>query len=331
MESQAQTQAQAEDPKKLAEAMLLADEPLDNIVAKTGLSKQAILGLKGQLVKSGKLAKEKATQAEEGEGVGVPPLSVSWLEQVKAELQRELPKIYGLSKTAVSAILDSLDEATASDPQALFSHIILMSGNPRINYYHVWKTILSLFGPMNPPFMPIQTPQTFFTPLNPYSFTSHQRDSLSSYLMSRLERLEDELREEREKRIQAQFDRLNDKIELLSYPRPSKSTVEIIDKLVDKADSRFARLEEALARGPPPGSWNPQIIRSPAERQQKAQEIMTKLKKTEEILQAEDELLKACKELDEEDKERQILEAEKQLIESAKKVKRTYGNPINTR
>jgi len=296
-QAQTQTEAQAEDPKKLAEAMLQAGEPLDNIVAKTGLSKQAILGLKGQLVKSGKLTpKMKAIQAEEEEGVGVPPPQITWLEEVKNTLQRELAKVYGLGKTAISAILDSLDEATASDPQSLFSHIILMSGNPRINYYHVWRIVSSLFntGPMLPP---MYMPYAHGYGNMPYMPLQTHRDNLSSYLIARIERLEDELKEEREKRIQSQFDFLNYKIELLSHPKPSKSTVELLDKAIDKVDARAQRIEELLARGPPSTQFNPQITRTPEERMQKAKEIMAQLQKTEEIIEAENQLLEAVRKL----------------------------------
>ena len=78
----------------------------------------------------------------------------------------------------------------------------------------------------------------------------------------------------------------------LGYHKSGKTTADLLDSLVERLDQRAQQLLEKIPS--PGGEWKPEVVRTPEERAKKAGEIMKKLEKSEEVLQAEDELIKAA-------------------------------------
>ncbi|MEM2877594.1 MAG: C2H2-type zinc finger protein [Thermoproteota archaeon] len=130
-------------------------------------------------------------------------------------------------------------------------------------------------------------------------------------LKSKLEELSKKLDEERERRHQAELEIVKRELEelkrrpsiveeiaiyeeiakRLGFHRGGKTTIDILESLVDRIDQRAAQI---LSKIPAGGEWKPEIKRSPSERARKAEEIMRRLEKTEDILKAEDELIIAA-------------------------------------
>lgn len=128
--------------------------------------------------------------------------------------------------------------------------------------------------------------------------------------------LKRQLADERERRHQAEQKSLSDQIqrlgeeinkqpsflEQIDYFRQAglnlgmkttgRTTLDILSEGMDKVDNRAAQL---LQRMPGPSSeFSPQVSRTPNEREKKAQQIMSGLDKTEEILESENALIEAA-------------------------------------
>ncbi|MEM1868572.1 MAG: C2H2-type zinc finger protein [Acidilobaceae archaeon] len=130
-------------------------------------------------------------------------------------------------------------------------------------------------------------------------------------LKSKLEELSKKLDEERERRHQAELEIVKRELDelkrrpsiveeiaiyeeiakRLGFHKGGRTTINILESLVDRIDQRAAQI---LSKIPAGGEWKPEIKRSPSERARKAEEIMRRLEKTEDILKAEDELIMAA-------------------------------------
>ncbi|MEM4819537.1 MAG: hypothetical protein QXQ91_04440 [Nanopusillaceae archaeon] len=130
-------------------------------------------------------------------------------------------------------------------------------------------------------------------------------------LKSKIEELSRKLDEERERRHQAELEIVKRELEelkkrpsiveeiaiyeeiakRLGFHKGGRTTIDILESLVDRIDQRAAQI---LSKIPAGGEWKPEIKRSPSERARKAEEIMRRLEKTEDILKAEDELIMAA-------------------------------------
>jgi len=131
-------------------------------------------------------------------------------------------------------------------------------------------------------------------------------------LSKKLDEISKKLEEERERRHQAEMELLKRKIEelekrpgllqelaiyeeiarRLGYHRGGRSVIDLIDSFAERLDQRAAQL---LAKISAPGSeWRPEVKRTPEERARKAEEIVAKLERTEEIMKAEEKLIRAA-------------------------------------
>jgi hypothetical protein len=80
----------------------------------------------------------------------------------------------------------------------------------------------------------------------------------------------------------------------LSQNKGGKTTVDLISDGMEKADKRASEAIDLLKR--PQGQFNPEVKRTPQERQEAAANIQEQLARKERILQAENELLIAAAE-----------------------------------
>ncbi len=131
-------------------------------------------------------------------------------------------------------------------------------------------------------------------------------------LSKKLDEISKKLEEEREKRHQVEMELLKRRIEelekrpgllqelaiyeeiarRLGYHRGGRTVIDLLDSFVERLDQRAAQL---LAKIPAPGTeWRPEVKRTPEERVRKAEEIMAKLERTDEILKAEEKLIRAA-------------------------------------
>lgn len=80
---------------------------------------------------------------------------------------------------------------------------------------------------------------------------------------------------------------------MLGYQKGGRTTLDLLNSIVERIDERAAQL---LNKIPPPQNveWKPEIKRTPEERAKKAEEIMRRIEKSEEILKAEEELIRAA-------------------------------------
>lgn len=132
----------------------------------------------------------------------------------------------------------------------------------------------------------------------------------------KIEKLSNELKEEREARHRVEIEMLKREIEelkkkpsfleelaayeavaeRLGLSRSGKTTLDVLDSLISKIDQRAAQLLEKIPT-PIRGEWKPEVKRLPSERRQIAEKILEKLGKTEEIIQVENELIEAATKL----------------------------------
>ncbi|MEM1750724.1 MAG: C2H2-type zinc finger protein [Desulfurococcaceae archaeon] len=131
-------------------------------------------------------------------------------------------------------------------------------------------------------------------------------------LNKRIEEISRKLDEERERRHQAELELLKREIdelkkrpslleelsiyehiaERLGFKKGGRTTIDLLESFVERLDQRAAQI---LSKVPAPGSeWRPEIKRTPEERARKAEEIMKRLEKSEEVLKLEEELIKAA-------------------------------------
>lgn len=131
-------------------------------------------------------------------------------------------------------------------------------------------------------------------------------------LSKKIDELSKKLEEEREKRHQAELELLRREVDelkkrpglleelaiyeeiarRLGFQRGGRSVIDLLDSFVERLDQRAAQL---LSRIPSPGGeWKPEVRRTPEERARKAEEVIAKLEKTEEVLKAEEKLIRAA-------------------------------------
>jgi len=254
---------------------------------------------------------------------GPPPPEITFLEEVKAKLKERLPKVYGLTQQAAHSIIETLTPAIAKDPLTLFYHVRNMAGR-KINEYHLWLVLQGIFGELGYPYaptMPVVSAHSPFTPTIPTPYIpqwymSYRDNPEINLLMNRLEKLEDELREERERRFESELKRLESKID----NKPSfideyrmimglaeemglttkKSTIDLLDRLAERFDRRIESLQKTISRGPPAiraGSFKPEISYSPYERAKIAKKIESRLEKARDLIETENALIRACAKL----------------------------------
>lgn len=127
----------------------------------------------------------------------------------------------------------------------------------------------------------------------------------------KLEEIRSKAEAEREKRFESEMARVVDLLEremgkpgffeqmqqyqqagqMLGMSPTGKTTIDVIDSGFKGLDTRVGQLLNQVGPGK---EFNPQVTRTPSERQQKAEEIMGSLEGSEEMLQAENELLESA-------------------------------------
>jgi len=130
--------------------------------------------------------------------------------------------------------------------------------------------------------------------------------------LKKIDELSKKLEEEREARHKAELEMLKRDLEelkrrpsfleelrsfqeiaaMLGFQKGGRTTADLLDSLAERLDQRAAQLLNKIPT--PGGEWKPEVKRTPEERARKAEEIMRKLERSEEILNAEDELIKAA-------------------------------------
>jgi len=319
-----------EAPFKTVEEGLLRGYKPEHIAETLKVPLSKVFGVKGALIKKGLL---QPASKEEGEGEPRPeqpqekpkqaeaPLEPAEVQLEKAILERlrqRLPKVYGIGKAAAS-IIESLEEnpSITLNPMSLFNHVKQLC--PRVNDYSLSLCISGVFNsladegwPVGRVMLPMQ-PMTYpwfsqpFAPTLQYPLKSYHDNPTINILMSRIERLEDQLQRERESRLEEKIKNLEQKManqpsfldQLDSFLRISqrlglrgqKTTIDLISEVSDKIDKRIQSLEKTLSKPPAIRSFKPEIVYSPLQRKLKVEEIERKLEKTKEILKCEDELI----------------------------------------
>jgi len=79
---------------------------------------------------------------------------------------------------------------------------------------------------------------------------------------------------------------------MLGYRQGARSTIDLLESGIDKLHQTAQSLINRLLG--PGGEFKPEVTRTPVERKEKAEEVMRRLEKSEEILEAEDELIRAA-------------------------------------
>lgn len=130
----------------------------------------------------------------------------------------------------------------------------------------------------------------------------------------RVEELSKKLEEEREARHRAEVEALRREIEelkrrpsfleelamyeeaakRLGLHRTGRTTVDLLDSLSERLDQRAAQLIQVLERATAGSGWRPEVKRTPEERARKAEEVLKRLERSEEVLKAEEELIRAA-------------------------------------
>ncbi|MEM1522284.1 MAG: hypothetical protein QXU69_04620 [Thermofilaceae archaeon] len=131
-------------------------------------------------------------------------------------------------------------------------------------------------------------------------------------LSRKIEEISRKLEEERERRHQAELELLKREVdelrrrpglleelamyeqvaERLGFRRSGRTTIDLLESFVERLDQRAAQL---LSKIPVTGGeWRPEVKRSPGERVRKAEEIIRRLERSEDILKLEEELIMAA-------------------------------------
>ncbi|MEM1690487.1 MAG: hypothetical protein QXG48_02815 [Thermofilaceae archaeon] len=131
-------------------------------------------------------------------------------------------------------------------------------------------------------------------------------------LSRKIEEISRKLEEERERRHQAELELLKREVdelrrrpglleelamyeqvaERLGFRRGGRTTIDLLESFVERLDQRAAQL---LSKIPVTGGeWRPEVKRSPGERVRKAEEIIRRLERSEDVLKLEEELIMAA-------------------------------------
>lgn len=131
-------------------------------------------------------------------------------------------------------------------------------------------------------------------------------------LSRKIDEISKKLEEERERRHQAELELIKRELDelkkrpslleelsiyeqiakRLGFYRGGRTTIDLLESFVDRLDQRAAQL---LSKLPVMSSeWKPEIRRTPEERARKAEEVVSRLEKAEEVMKAEERLIKAA-------------------------------------
>ena len=109
-------------------------------------------------------------------------------------------------------------------------------------------------------------------------------------LRSDLERVSKKLEEQPS--FFEQMEMMDKYAETKGYTKTGRTTIDLLSDLGGKADARAQQLIQRMPGGQ--GEFKPEVKRTPEERRRKAAQIEKRLRKKEEVLEAEDELIKAA-------------------------------------
>jgi len=228
--------------------------------------------------------------------IGLPP-DVSRNDVLSALLSRA--KIDQDIKTYILEVAEAR-EPQGLTPSELYGTMLTFGvyNKTAIALSNLYSHKLQQFGLLMPDESAIQFPIQWTNPSNygrrtQYSTHENTQSSfLEQFLLQQQKTLEDTRKElieaHKAPSFMEQLASIFKVAEMFGFRQGGRTTIDVVDKGIDKLDSRIQEGFNLLTRSP---VFNPQITRTPLERYQKVREIQTQLATTEEIISKEDEFV----------------------------------------